>query len=81
MIIGCLGYRGSASTRSTEVYRLNLQGYSITRMQTTGSGPLGETHFHKAQLDEGEEGEERKIKVRTKEGQNYELRLRDMRWI
>ena len=49
-IIGGFGYDGQASRDRTEVYRLDLTGFSIQRLETAGAGPTGQTCNHKAEL-------------------------------
>lgn len=50
IIVGGLGYGGQASGIQTEVYQLDLTDFSIRRRDTSGVGPSGGIHHHKAEL-------------------------------
>ncbi|CAF9921043.1 MAG: hypothetical protein ALECFALPRED_001696 [Alectoria fallacina] len=54
IIIGGLGYGGQASREQTDVYQLDLTDFSIQRLHTSGIGPIGGTHHHKAELVGGQ---------------------------
>lgn len=54
IIIGGLGYGGQASREQTDVYKLDLTDFSIQRVHTSGIGPIGGTHHHKAELVGGQ---------------------------
>ncbi|CAD6581404.1 MAG: hypothetical protein ASARMPRED_000603 [Alectoria sarmentosa] len=54
IIIGGLGYRDQASREQTDVYQLDLTDFSIQRLHTSGIGPVGGTHHHKAELVGGQ---------------------------
>ena len=46
-IIGGLGY---TLRNRTDVYKLDLTSFRIQRVETSGTGPVGGTHDHKAKL-------------------------------
>lgn len=78
-IIGGLGYLGDASRDQTAVHRLDLSDFSMQRLETSGAGPSGGTHGHKAELI-GIDNQP-VINITKKEGEKYVLRLRDLTWI
>ena len=63
-IIGGHGYVQQAWRVQTDVYKLDLSDFSIQRVATSGRGPIGPTHHHKAELLI--ENEQPVIKVTTK---------------
>ena len=78
IIIGGLGYTDAESRNHTNVYRLDLDDYSIERVETSGACSKGGMHEHDAEL--GIARKEAVIFVTTKEGKKWWLRLRDMEW-
>lgn len=63
-IIGGLGYANQASRERTEIYKLDLSDFSIHRIETSGTGPIGPIHDHKAEFLI--ENEQQVIKITTK---------------
>ena len=69
LIIGGLGYVDQASRERTDIYRLDLNDFSMHRVETSGAGPIGGTYNHKAELlNEGEQPVI-KITMQTEESQ------------
>ncbi len=97
LIIGGLGYDNQASRDRTDVYRLDLNDFSMHKLETYGMGPIGGTSHHKARLlDELEQPAIRVTIMEDKnwvldadfqesdtigEGKVFLLRIHDMRWI
>jgi len=80
-IIGGLGYIDSVTRTQTDVFRLNISDFSITKMDTTGEGPAGGINNHTAEL----ELDKRTIKITPQDNGNnnnvfYRLNLEGMVW-
>ena len=67
-IIGGLGYANQASRERMNIYKLDLSDFSIHRVETSGIGPIGPIHHHKAELLI--ENEQSVIRITTKPEKN-----------
>jgi hypothetical protein len=80
-VIGGLGYESSASRNRTDVYRLDLNDFSIQRLESVGAKPLGGTHRHKAELYHRAYDAEPRIKITTEDGRQFSLLTDTLEWI
>ena len=67
-IIGGLGYANQASRERMDIYKLDLSDFSIHRVATSGTGPIGPVHNHKSELLI--ENEQPVIRITTKPEKN-----------
>lgn len=70
-IIGGLGYPDGPHRTGVLVFRLNVEDFSIEKVETSGLKPEGELSHHRAELVDGGSGERSVVRITTSTPSRY----------